>query len=66
MATTYRLDNAKNSTLAQDLGDQVEIVAVLEPDTTAPTATGDPNNAAANEPKLTVETIRVISTTCAQ
>jgi hypothetical protein len=60
-ATTYRLDNAKNSTLAQDVGNQVEIVAVIEPDSTAPVGTG---SAAANEPKLTVETIRVIATTC--
>jgi hypothetical protein len=65
-ATTYRLDNAKNSTLAQDVGQQIEIVAVIDPDTPAPAAPGESSNAAANEPKLTVETIRVISTTCPQ
>ena len=30
-ATTYRLDSAQNSTLAQDVGDQVEIVAIVVP-----------------------------------
>jgi hypothetical protein len=65
-ATTYRLDNTKNSTLAEDVGDQVEIVAVIEPDTAAPTGTTGSTRAAATEPRLKVETIRVISTTCPQ
>jgi hypothetical protein len=64
--TTYHLDNAKNSTLAEDVGNQVEIVAVIETDTTTPTGTAGSNSAAANEPSLKVETIRVISTTCPQ
>lgn len=56
-ATTYRLDNAQNATLAKDEGHQVEIVAIIEPDTAATAA-------ATIQPKLKVETIRVIKTTC--
>jgi hypothetical protein len=66
-ASTYRLDNSKDSTLAQDVGTQVEIIAVIEPpDTTSPTGTSGSNTSSANEPKLKVESIRVISTTCPQ
>jgi hypothetical protein len=53
--TTYRLDNAKNSALAQDLGKQVEIVAMIEPDASTPTATSGSNSAGADEPKLMAE-----------
>jgi hypothetical protein len=60
-ATTYRLDNAKNSMLAQDVGHQVEIVAVIEPESAA-----SGSSAAATEPTLQVETVRVISPSCPQ
>jgi hypothetical protein len=62
-ASTYRLDDAKDSTLANDVGQQVEIVAVIEPEPAAPTGTSG-SSAAANEPKLKVETVRVIAATC--
>jgi hypothetical protein len=63
-ATTYHLDNAKDSTLAQDVGNQVEMVAVIEPDTPAPTGTTGLSTAAANEPKLKVESVKVIAAGC--
>jgi hypothetical protein len=63
-ATIYRLDNAKDATLALNVGDQVEIVAVIEPEKAVPTGTAGSSAAAANEPALQVETIRVISTIC--
>jgi hypothetical protein len=63
-ASTYRLDNGHNATLAQDVGDQVEIVAVVDAEAATPPRTRGSNTAAANEPMLKVETIRVISTSC--
>jgi hypothetical protein len=62
-ATTYRLDNGKNSTLAQDVGHQVEIVAVVEP-STAPVGTTGSNSTSASAPTATIDTIRVIATAC--
>jgi hypothetical protein len=63
-ASTYRLDNGHNSTLAQDVGDQVEIVAVVDPEAATPPRTSGSNTTAAKDPMLKVETIRVISTSC--
>jgi hypothetical protein len=49
------------------VGNQVEIIAVIEPpDTTSPTGTTGSDSSSANQPRLKVESIKVISTTCPQ
>jgi len=61
-APRYRLDDAEQAKIAPHVGHKVEVTGTIDP--TSPSATAGATSTAAPAPKLKVDSVKMLASTC--
>ncbi|HEV8209904.1 MAG TPA: hypothetical protein VGP77_07265 [Vicinamibacterales bacterium] len=63
-APRYRLDDAEQAKIAPHVGHKVEVTGTIDP--TSPSATAGATSTAAPAPKLKVDSVKMLASTCSE